>query len=279
MAYKTVLVHVDQSRRVAERVRIAAQIALDEDAHLVGVAMTGIAPADEAGVDADLVAPGAEERRQGARRGAMEALAAFETQVSGTDISRYDMRLVEDEAWSGLILQARYSDLLVLSQADPGGPLKRIKDTVPDKVVVHCPRPVLLIPAAEYSWLGIRRAMIAWNASLEAARAVAHAIPMLQRAQHVDVAIFDAHRDRAAHGGEPGAELGRYLGRHGIGVEIKHQSAGADAGEAIMKTALDWRSDLVVMGAYGRSRFREMLLGGATRSALDSMTVPVLMSR
>jgi nucleotide-binding universal stress UspA family protein len=113
---------------------------------------------------------------------------------------------------------------------------------------------------------------------MEAARAVAGALPILRRARQVDLAVFNPEREPyEAHGADPGADIALFLARHGIRVEVRRLTVSTPVGEALMSVAADWSSDLIVMGAYGHSRFREMMLGGATRTALQSMTVPVLM--
>jgi nucleotide-binding universal stress UspA family protein len=93
------------------------------------------------------------------------------------------------------------------------------------------------------------------------------------------VAVFDPERGRRNHGEQPGADIGLYLARHGVKVSAHRQSgAGFDVGAQILSRAADTGADLIVIGAYGHSRMRELVLGGVTRTMLESMTVPVLMS-
>ena len=121
--------------------------------------------------------------------------------------------------------------------------------------------------------------MIAWDAGREAARAVSDALPLLKRAKAVEVAVFNAERRRREHGEQPGADVSLFLSRHGVKVTVAQQS-GADfeVGAQVLSRAADTSADLIVMGAYGHSRVRELVLGGVTRTILESMTVPVLMS-
>jgi len=105
---------------------------------------------------------------------------------------------------------------------------------------------------------------------------------LLQRAEHVHVAIFDAQVHAAEHGEQPGAELLQYLARHGVQAKVHLLDGGGvrrgDIGEALLSQAADLSADLLVMGAYGHSRLRETILGGVTRTILQSMTIPVLMA-
>jgi len=121
--------------------------------------------------------------------------------------------------------------------------------------------------------------MIAWDAGRESARAVSDALPLLKRAKAVEVAVFNPERRRRDHGEQPGADVSLYLARHGVKVTVAQQS-GADfeVGAQVLSRAADTAADLIVMGAYGHSRVRELVLGGVTRTILESMTVPVLMS-
>ena len=94
----------------------------------------------------------------------------------------------------------------------------------------------------------------------------------------VDVAIFNAEDGGDAHGELPGADIALYLTRHGIKVNVTRQKTRIDIGNSLLSLAADLASDMMVMGGYGHSRFRKILLGGVTRTILGSMTVPVLMS-
>jgi nucleotide-binding universal stress UspA family protein len=148
-----------------------------------------------------------------------------------------------------------------------------------DELALSAGRPVLFVPyAGRFPSLG-KRVLVAWDTGREAARAVSDALPLLQRAESVEVTAFDPERGRRGHGQEPGADVGLYLARHGIKVQAARQSgAGFEVGAQILSRAADQGADLIVMGAYGHSRMRELVLGGVTRTILESMTVPVLMS-
>jgi len=111
---------------------------------------------------------------------------------------------------------------------------------------------------------------------------VSAALPLLQRAGQVHVAVFDAQLHAAEHGDHPGADLLQFLARHGVQAKLLLLDGGAtrrgDIGEALLTQVSELSADLLVMGAYGHSRLRETILGGVTRTVLQSMTIPVLMA-
>ena len=185
---------------------------------------------------------------------------------------------VHPEPESSLSLQARYSDLVVISQADRDEPAAGVVADLPEYVMLNCARPVLIVPfAGRFDHVG-NNALIAWDGSMEATRAVTNAIPLLKRAKNVTIALFNPAAQFDVHGEQPGADIALFLARHDIKVEIAQQHTEIDIGNALLSLAADIRSDLIVMGGYGHTRFRELLLGGVTKTVLKTMTVPVLMS-
>jgi nucleotide-binding universal stress UspA family protein len=170
-------------------------------------------------------------------------------------------------------LHARYADLSVLAQDAPESQDLRFADLAED-VLISAGRPVLVVPKGGAAWSG-RTALVAWNGSREAARALADAMPLLERAQTVEV--FTAGEQDI--GDLPGADIAAHLARHRIDVEVfRFAGIESSVGDALLNRAADIGADFVVMGGYGRSRFREYVLGGVTRHVLQNLTLPVLMS-
>lgn len=278
MSFKTILVHADLSRHAPERIRVAIALARAEGAHLVGAALTGISSALYQGDTIELTGAIVAGRLDALRDAAREALARFERSAADSGLASYESRLLNDDPQSGLALQARYSELVVLSQTDLDDPVSRIIPDLPEYVVLNCARPALVVPyAGQFTQVGAR-VLVAWDGSMEATRALAHAMPLLRRAANVALAVFNPELRPGAHGQQPGADIALLLARQGVKVEVLERSAGGDVGEALLSLAADQRADLIVMGAYGHSRVRELLLGGASRTILQKMTVPVLMS-
>lgn len=276
--YKTILVHIDETAHCAQRIAAAARLALANDAHLVGAAMTGLPgyllPAG--GVEFGVAAPGlpVEQLRADAHR----ALDLFEAAARGAGVHSLERRCVDDDPGIGLSMQARYCDLAVISQVAPDEFLPRLRSDFPDYVVLNSPRPVLVLPSAGAPATLGQQVTVAWNGSPEAARAIASAIPLLQRAARVDLVVFDADLGGDVHGQEPGADIALYLARHGVRAEVSSRVAELDDGQSLLAFATEKQSDLIVMGAYGHSRFREIILGGMTRDLLATSTIALWMA-
>ncbi|SNS54809.1 Nucleotide-binding universal stress protein, UspA family [Noviherbaspirillum humi] len=278
MRYRTIAVHVNDSDHNAERVRIAADLALRNDAHLVGVAVTGLPAA--------LYMPGMADEAvllsaylDTMNRQAADALAEFEGVADRAGVALFEKRVVEDDPGVALCLQARYSDLVVIGQDDPDESLLGQRADMPAYVVLNAGRPVLIVPyAGTFNSVG-KRIVVAWDGGVQSSRAVSLAMPFLMQAEQVQVALFDAQAETPLDE-LPGADIGQYFARHGINVEVSRESAGddIDIGNALLSHLSDFGADLLVMGGYGHSRFREILLGGVTRTVLQAMTAPVLMT-
>jgi nucleotide-binding universal stress UspA family protein len=274
MSYKTILVHADQSPHAETRFRLAARLALDHGAHLVGGAMTGVSrflPSEVLDSAGTAIATQIALMEAGAR----SALDSFGTVASQLGLSSYECRLVNDDVDGGLALQARYADLSIVSQFDPGADLANQWSDLPEYLFMNSARPVLVLPYHDMACAPSRHALLAWDGSLEATRALSGALPLLQAAQEVAVLVLNPSRC-AEHGAEPGADIGLYLSRHGVAVDVIQANTASETGAAILACAGRVGADLIVMGGYGHTRFRELLIGGATRTVLTDMQVPVL---
>jgi nucleotide-binding universal stress UspA family protein len=207
---------------------------------------------------------------------AVAAEAMFKQAVKAAGVEKVEWRKSRRDATESVPVHGRYADVLVIGQpneTDASG----VEPDFAERLLLAAGRPALVIPyAGDFPTVGTR-VLVAWNASREATRALTDAIPILREAKQVDVIAFNP-KD-APHGEVPGADIGLYLARHGIKVNVSQQTAeDVDVGNQLLSRAADLDSDLVVMGAYGHSRMKELILGGATRTVLNSMTVPVLMS-
>ena len=172
----------------------------------------------------------------------------------------------------------RSADLIMASQRDPSWEFHTLLDE-PERLAVESGRPVLLIPyAGQFSSFG-KRVTIAWNGRREAARAAFDALPLLKMASTVRILWINPQDEVQDAGDIPTAEIAAALARHGVKCETATTAAAdIDVGDVLLSSLADDGCDLLVMGAYGRSRLREFVFGGATRHILRSMTVPVLMS-
>ncbi|HEY0846905.1 MAG TPA: universal stress protein [Noviherbaspirillum sp.] len=277
MSYKTILVHVDESRRASERIKIAAAIAVTQKAHLIGTAMTG---ASRYLIQMHMLAeldPNLKTHLDFLRERAQRGLEDFETAARMLGLASFEKRLVDDEAGGGICLQGRFADLILIGQNDPAEISPIVLPDFPQYVVLHSGRPVLVVPhAGRFDNIG-KHVVIAWDGSMEATRTITSALPLLRCAQVVEILMFNAQPH--VHGPEPGADLALYLERHGIPAEIVLRQTIENIGKALLSLAALRGADLVIMGAYGHTRFREIVLGEVTRAVLETMTIPVLMSR
>ncbi|MCC6473937.1 MAG: universal stress protein [Burkholderiales bacterium] len=274
MEYKTILVHLDRRARSRVRLELAVDLAGTFGAHLVGLYAV-----EALRFPAYLPAHVGSMVEQAEANYQDEARAMFEQAVSRRPGLSAEWRAGSGDPVGALCLSARYADLVVAGQHDPDASGEEgLPEDFVERAILAAGRPVLVIPyAGQFTAFG-RRVLVAWNAAREAARAVTDALPLLARADSVQVAAFDPDR-QGDHGELPGADLGLYLARHGVKVSVgQHYYHDVEIGSQILSRAADTDADLIVMGAYGHSRTRELILGGATRTLLDSMTVPVLMS-
>lgn len=279
MEYKTILVHLDQGPRGAVRLESAFRLAGTFDAHLVGLFALSAARIPSYAL-AEAGAPLIEAHDRIRAESSRKAEAVFRAAITRNTGIKAEWRASERDALEAVRLNARYSDLVVIGQRERGAEYDTgLAPDFVEELVLSAGRPVLLVPyVGRFAETG-RHVLVAWNAGREAARAVVDALPLLARAETVNVMVFDPHKRPADHGDIPGADIGLYLSRHGVKVSVSQQRSGDEhVGEQILSRAADAGADLIVMGAYGHSRMRELVLGGATRTLLDSMTVPVLMS-
>ncbi|MCU6499104.1 universal stress protein [Rugamonas sp. A1-17] len=283
MSYKTIAVHCDQSQHAAARYALAARVALAASAHLTGVALTGISRYAEwnDSLGAWPLPPHLLDRL---RHQAGAALATFERDVAAAGVDQWSSSLYEDDAESGLLQHARYADLLVLSQTDPDDIQFGISRPLPPELLLQSGRPLLLAPntvnpAGNTPASGaFRHPLLAWDGSNQAARALTDALPLLKLAERITLLVLNADQDKARHGGEPGADMALFLARHGVRVDVMREFTTLETGAALLGAAAERGCDLLVMGGYGHRRLHETLLGGATRSVLRGMTLPVLIS-
>jgi len=172
---------------------------------------------------------------------------------------------------------AHYADLAVIARADPASQRAGPAGLV-ESLVLTSGRPIIMFPPHGVA-SRVGRIIVGWNARREAIRAVADALPLLVRAEAVEILVVD-HQRHPGHGQEPGADIARHLARHGVQVEVRRlPSGGEDVGHILLSRAADFGADLLVMGAYGHSHLSEWMFGGVTRTVLREAGLPVLMSR
>lgn len=171
-------------------------------------------------------------------------------------------------------VEARYADLVVMTR--PGG---RERMGVLEGVLFGSGRPVLVVPP---DWKGAaigRKVVIGWNAKREAARALADARPLIERADAAFVVTVDAEPDTFGHGQAPGADVAAHLARCGLKVEVRNvDGMGRVESAALLDECRAVGADLLVIGGYGHARVQEMVFGGVTRDLIRAAPLPVLLS-
>ena len=283
MGFKDILVALDTAGPARGRIELAAALAERFAAHLIGLHTTLPAEAPRRHgyfdyFDRSLLDPLYQEYEQkmaaegdATRHLLVEIAARRGLSAEWRTSSGYPSEITA--------LHGRYVDLIVLGQPDPDDTTTALYRPRPAEVALAVGRPILVIPYAG-SWTQIgRRVLVGWDSSREATRAINDAMPLLAGAEAVTILAVDPADGPAGHGEVPGADIALHLARHGVKATIEATvSAGIGAGNALLSRASDLEADLLVMGAYGHSRVRELLLGGVTRTVLDSMTLPVLMA-
>jgi nucleotide-binding universal stress UspA family protein len=277
LSYKSILVQVDHAKACPARIDAAIDLALRYAAHLTGLYL--IAEPTGASFARGYLPPEVMEAISArAEERAEEGLARFRAVAERNKVA-FDTRIARGfdvELADVFGMHARYADLAVVGQDDPDEPSA---GDLPERVVLGSGRAVLLIPYIGAGKTLGQRVVVAWNASREAARAVREALPLLKQAAAVSVVSVNPKPAELGHGEVPGADIGLYLARHGVKVDVQRiDTADLDVGNALLSHVAGEAADLLVMGGYGHSRLREIVLGGATRTILHDMTVPVLMS-
>jgi nucleotide-binding universal stress UspA family protein len=280
MAFKDILVFVDPSPASMYRLRIAADLARRCTAHLIGIYVVPGNLDDRASggfARGELAVCAVLERHHLAEeRSVVQVGRQFADLVKHDEI-RAELRLVRNAGSErGVLLNCLCADLMVVGQAVPNG---LPESWIPKHLLLASGLPMLVVPKAWTSDIFGERIVIAWNASKEARRAIADALPFLATAQAVHIIVVDADRHSGRHGEEPGANIALHLARHGTPVVVERlKSAGTSTADAILSAAKRHDADLIVMGAHGHSRSRQLLFGSVTQAILENAAIPVLMS-
>ena len=277
MSVKDILVHINVSKHCRSRLEIAAHLAKAFDAHLTGLYTSEMSDVPFFMME-EIVAKVEPTLRGWWTLKRNQVRDAFEAIRRDTGVSA-DWLEVDGDVGAMMPYHARYADLTIVSQVDPEELLPRPEFDVPERVALEAGRPVLVIPYAGTFTAPGRRILVAWNGSAQSARAVKDALPFLQRAERVTVLVINPDGFRKREDERPGEHLTAHLLRHGVKAEVREFAVdNISVDQLILSHAGDEGSDLIVMGAYGHPRAREMVLGGATRALFKHTTTPILMS-
>jgi nucleotide-binding universal stress UspA family protein len=276
---KSILLHLDASPRSAVRLEVARSVAQQHDASVNGLFAVSsnfvempFAMVESAEAGAIVIKLDAERRER--------ALAQFNRPTPGAGPSVSWNELGSEPVIWGFTQQAFYTDLLVLGQHEAGSPTARdVPADFVESVLIGSGKPALVIPYAGPVETVGRNVLVAWSPSRESARALNAALPWLQRAQQVHLVAWNEEPPAPQAASQQRVQIEQYLALHGVKATQHWYSDGAGTpGDRLLSLAADLGSDLLVMGCYGHSRARELVLGGTTRTVLKCMTIPVLMA-
>lgn len=275
MTLDRILVHYDGSPRGDRALAAALSLAQSHDAHLIGCAIQidPQMPSYIAGqVPASLIEQLLEQERE--RTDDLKAQFEATTDRSGWG-ARSEFVIMRGDPARALATAGRGCDLLIVGQSDPETEGQGDGELIGD-LVLEAGRPVLAIPfAGKHEKVG-NNVLVCWTDTAESARASSDAMAFLKKASSVTVLTITGTSSGKDVPGDPAAH---YFSAKGIRTEARNAvMPGMEAGTVILNEAADIGADLIVMGAYGHSRIRESILGGATRTVLESMTAPVLFS-
>ena len=277
MTYRTILVHLNDKRRVEAILEPAIRLAAQSNAHLIGLHVYAAVPASPVAVPYSAKVLGA---IAGAERRETEEIAAAFSRMTAKKPFVAEWRAVKVphvDLASVVMDHGRAADLIVAGQTDPDWDLSPLMD-FPEQLALESGRPTLVVPyVGRYADMG-RNVVVAWKPGRESARAVFDALPILAAAEKVYI-LEIKQRGEEETGLAPDTTIAATLARHGIKPSVRTSlAADISVGDEILSRLADLGADLLVMGAYGHSRMREMVFGGATRHIARHMTVPTLFS-
>lgn len=267
MEIRDILVLVEPDSKVAGSYALSL-------AALCGAHVTAVAFAERramAGPFSELPASLLEAMYEDSRRSAEGALRDLTARAEQPNVTT-ELITIEPGETVGSCARwlARHFDLSVAQQPDPDHP---VTDYAIESALFGSGRPIIVVPYVHSRPARLGTVLIAWNESATAARAVGDALPLLEKADRVEIVmITDSGASNSA------ARLIQHLNRHDVQATRHTIPPAGGVGETLLSYAADIEADLIVMGGYGHSRLREMILGGTTRTMLASMTVPVLLA-
>jgi len=273
---KDIIVNLSVTKEGSLVGKYAVSVAAALEAHLTGVAFIydPVVPISGAGyIPAEVI----ETQRDDSEAAAEAAIKSFTAAADQAGVSAEPVMTSASLAGAGdqFARMARRFDLAIVGQSQPE--ISSMEQIIGETTLFESGRPMIIVPYIQKAPFKTDNVMICWDGSRTAARAVADAIPIIGNRSRVEIVIVANERGKQDE--IEGADIGQHLARHGLKVDVHRISGGnIDVGDALLSHAADSGADLMVMGGYGHSRLREFVLGGATRSIFESMTVPVLLS-
>lgn len=285
MAFKDLLVHLDDSKACKERIDAAIALAKRQDAGVTGVALA-LKSTISTYIGIDIPASLTEAQQEFVRKAAESAVEKFESACKEAGI-KYTSKIDTCSATKApqrLAFHARHADMSFIGQPNPDEEGVAFQESLLEGVLFASGRPIYIVPYVGRPHVKIRKAVIAWDGGKKAVRAVNDAIPLLQgrnnkQGSDAIVLVINPEARQGAHGDKPGQDIADHLARHGVNASVDRLKMPEAAPDTLVLNYLaDSGADLLIMGAYGHSRLREKAFGGVTNTILHQMTTPVLMS-
>jgi nucleotide-binding universal stress UspA family protein len=280
MPYKTLLVHLNDRRRAEHLLKPTIALASRWNAHLVGLHVYPSIPQLSAfGTRIGGEAVGS--LVSAAREEADHIRAIFDRMTANQPfVAEWQSIKAMGADLAELVMErGRAADLIVTSQSDPDWEMTPVLD-FPERLAIESGRPVLVVPnSGRFESIG-RNVIVAWSGTRESARATYDALPILVEAEEVRVlGVAEPRHRNGAPAPLPDTAIAASLARHGIkAVAVRSEPGNKSVSAEILARVADIDGDLLVMGAYGHSRFSELVFGGVTRHIARHMTVPTLFS-
>ncbi len=275
MAYKTVLLCLNEIGRLPQLIEAARTLGTTFKAHISGlyvIPSVQVYPASGYAATPDIF----DGNRTYYEENKAKVRDAFETGMKQDGLS-FDFHLVDSSLpliGNEVITYGRSADLVVISATDKNA-MRGVEYDFVERLIIAAGRPILVLPFLGNTPLNMDEVLVGWDESREATRAVFDAIPILQKAKRARIVTIDG----MAKGKLPGASLAESLDRHGVKAELTNVSSdGLSSGATLLRAASDHGAGLIVLGAYGHSRFTEFIFGGVTRHMVQHLDRPVLMS-
>ena len=274
MDFRDILVYLDDGESNIERVKTAFNLAKNSQAHLVGVTLSSLKPAHLKISDKKVLAEKCKDEAE--RRVAEFLKMATEEGIEATT------RIIHrDKGAAALRLAqvARNFDLVILRQANPKNPNYETVEEIAQQVIQFSGRPVFFMPYIGAHRIPCKNALIAWDGTPTASRAVHDALPLLKTIGTVYILVVQEGRKKTAPGELLADDLANHLEHHGVNAIVKRVSSGTfDVPTVILNEIAENDVDILVMGGYGTPSLKQKIFGGVTRSLLSTMLIPVIMS-
>lgn len=275
MAYKTILVCLNELKRLPQLIAAARQLGSNFDAHVTGLF---VIPGVEVYPNPDLVSPvpfdDTNRRKYQEKRATVRKEFESGMKKDGISFDFHEVDATAPQIGPDVAREARAADLIVVSATDRDAWTGVEPDFV-ERLVIAAGTPTLILPFKGDGALKIDEIILGWDDSREASRTAFDAVPLMKLSKCVHIVTVDA----ALNGTVPGASIAEALDRHGIKSKtVNVSSDGLGIGQALIRASRDYGASMIVMGAYGHGRFTEFIFGGATRDIIRSIDRPIFMS-